>query len=129
MAAVAQGLVLDSSPHFVQSGVNEFDDVERIRDLPRVGQRGVERGPVGARQVQHRPSNAGKPTRRLCEQPARRRFSGAATDYVQQLAPPDVDDVSGPGLGAVPAAAGEQGLVEPQRLHRAYPVCVRFQQR
>ena len=126
---MTQRLVLDSSPDFVEGAVGEFHDVERVRDLSGVWQCGVERGAVGPREVQCRPTDLRPPLLGPFGQPAHRRFGGAAWDYVDELAPPDVDDVGGPGLGPIPAAAREQGLVEPQRLHRAYPVGISGEQR
>ena len=46
VAAMAKGLVLDSAAHFVECAVGEFHDVERVSDLLRVRERGVERGAV-----------------------------------------------------------------------------------
>ena len=89
--------------------VGEFHDVERVRDLAGLWQRRVERGAVGAREVQCRPTDLRAPLLGPFRQPTHRRLSGAATDYVEQLAAPDVDDVGGPGLGPIPAAARELG--------------------
>ena len=53
-----------------------------------------------AREVQHRPTHAGQPAAGPSEQPRCGRLGGAARDYVQKLAPSDVDEAGGPSLGA-----------------------------
>ena len=52
----------------------------------------------------------------------------SASDYVKELAPPDVDDAGAPGLGPEPAPAHHQVLVEAQRRHLRDPPGVRVQQ-
>ena len=56
------------------------------------------------------------------------RFRGSASDYVKELAPPDVDDAGAPGLDPEPAPAHHQVLVEAQRRHLRDPPGVRVQQ-
>ena len=112
---MTEGLVLDPAADLVERGVAQPDDMERVRDLVRVGYGGVERGPIGPREVQHRPADLLAPARRPPKQPPCGPISGAARHYVEQLAPADVDDAGGPGLGPEPAPAPHQGLVEAQR--------------
>ena len=116
-AAVAQRLVLDPAAHVVEGVVAQPHDVEGVRDLSGFGHSGVERGPVRAREVQHRPADGLEPDVGPAQQPACGRFSVAASDYVEELAASDVDDAGVPGLGPEPSPAPEQGLIEPQRLH------------
>ena len=111
------GLLLDSAAGLVEGVVAQPHDVERVRDLLRVGHCGVERGPVGAREVQHRPADANQPAAGPRKQPLCGRLGGAAWDYVGKLAPADVEDAGGPGLGPEPAAAPHQMLVEAERGH------------
>ena len=66
--------------------------MERVRDLGRVGHCRVGRGPIGAREVKHRLADLIEPFAGSAEQPQYGRFGGAAWNYVQQLAPTDVDD-------------------------------------
>ena len=119
VAAVAEGLVLDPAADLVEGVVAQPHHVERVRDLFRLGRRRVERGPVRAREVQHRPADLLAPTPGPRQQPPCGRSGGSAWDYVQQLAPPDVDDAGRPDLGAEPAPAPHQVLVEAQRLGAA----------
>ena len=78
-AAVAQRLVLDPAAHVVEGVVAQPHDVERVRDLSGFGHSGVERGPVGAREVQHRPADRLAPLSGPSQQPACGRFSVAAS--------------------------------------------------
>ena len=55
-AAVSQRLVLDTASDLVEGGAAQPYHMERGRDLGRVGQCGVERGPIGAREVEHAPA-------------------------------------------------------------------------
>ena len=116
-AAVSQRLVLDPAADFVEGVVAQPHDVEGVSDLSGFGHRGVERGAVGAREVQHRPADALAPLSAPAQQPACGRLGVSASDYVKELAPSDVDDAGAPGLGPEPAPPPEQGLVQSQRLH------------
>ena len=128
-AAVAQRLVLDPAAHVVEGVVAQPHDVERVRDLSGFGHRGVERGPVRAREVQHRPADSRAPAAGPPKQPPGRRFGGSASHYVQELAASDVDDAGAPGLGPEPAPAHHQVLVEAQRRHSRDPLGVSVEQR
>jgi hypothetical protein len=95
VAAVSQCLVLDSAPYLVEGSVGQPDDVEGVRDLGGVGYRGVERGPIRAREVQHAPADLLEPPVGAAHQAPCGRFGVSTRDYVQQLAPTDVDDAGG----------------------------------
>ena len=128
-AAVPERVVLDSAADLVKGVVAQPYDVERVRDLLRGGRRRVERGPIRSREVQHRPTDGAAPCAGPLEQPLRGRFGRPASDYVQQLAPSDVDDASRPSLGAEPSPPPHQVFVEAQRPRVADPGDIRGQQR
>ena len=115
VAAVSQGLVLDSAADLVERGVGQAHHMEGVSDLLRVRHRGFIGGAVGAREVQHRPADLLQPALWSPQQPARRPISGAAWHHVEKLAPRDVDDAGAPGPLSEAAPAAEQGLIEPQR--------------
>ena len=85
-AAVSHGLVLNAAPYFVEGVVAQPHDMERVRDLGRVGHRSAERGPIGAREVQRRPADLIEPFAGAAHQPPCGPICGAAWDYVEQLA-------------------------------------------
>ncbi len=124
-----EGLVLGSAADLVGGGVAQPHHMEGVRDLAGIRQRGVERGPVWPRQVQHPPADLLQPSAGTRQQPLGGRLGAAAWHYVKQLAPACVDDAGGPGLGPEPAAAPQQDLVEAQRAHIADPFGVGIDQR
>jgi hypothetical protein len=72
VAPVAEGLVLDPAANLIETLVGQLDQVERVRDLGRPGQHGVEGEPPRAGQVQDRPVDPLAPRGRPgCEPPAR----------------------------------------------------------
>ena len=102
---------------------------ERVRDLLGVWQRHLDRGPIRARDVQHRPRMAQRHARGPIGKPLRGRFGRPASDYVQQLAPPDVDDASRPGLGPEASPPLNQMLIEPECLSLGDALNIDVQQR
>ena len=117
-ASMAQGLVLDPPADLVDPLVGQLHQMERVGDLDRVGQHGVERQPPRTRQVQHRPPNGVAPRLGPLVEPRTGTGGGAALDHIEQLAGSDIDDRGRPRLSPPAALPGEEHLIEPERGHR-----------
>ena len=128
-AAVAEGVVLGSTPCLVEAVVGETDHMKRISDLTSLGQRHLETAPIRPREIQSAPSDTVTPRRGLRQQPPDRCLRVATSDYVEQLAAGHVHDRGAPPSSPPTTLTTEQGLIKPQRLHRTHPVTVRGQQR
>lgn len=129
VAPVAEGVVLHSAADFVEALVGQLHHVEGVRDLGGVGQHRVERQAPRPRQVQHRPRDGIEPGLGLIAEPRTQPRRGAAGDHVEELPGGDIDDLRGPPLGAPAAEAGEEDLVDTERLHRPDPIDISGQQR
>ncbi len=121
-AAVSEGLVLDTASALIERGVRELHDVERVSNLGGIGEHRVEHGAIRRRQIQRGPLDLVPPRLVACGEPATWLHSGAAGHDVEELAAAHIDDLSRPLLGAEPANAGEQRLIQPERGDRGDPV-------
>src|SRR5205807_4919650 len=76
-AAMTEGLVLDPAAALVELLVRELHQMERIRDLNRVGQHRVEHRPIRTRQIQRRPLDVRPPLVAACCEPPGRLYTTA----------------------------------------------------
>ena len=118
-ATMAERLVLHPPSALIERLVRQAHDVERVSDLDGVGEHRVEHRLVGRGQIERRPGDPGPPRRRVGRRArrtapprhARRRRRGAARGARRRS--------GSTTLPAERAVTGEQGLVQPERVHGA----------
>ena len=118
-APMTERLVLHPASTLIQHLVGEAHDVERVRDLDGVREHRVEHRLVGRREIQRRPCDPGPPRLRSGGEPGGRPRRVAPGDDVEELPAAHVDDLGRPSLPSERAVTGEQGLVQPERVHGA----------
>ncbi len=119
-APMTEGLVLHPASALVQLVVGQLGEVERIGDLAGMPQAFVEDLAVGARHVEHPPTDGLLPGFGLLVEPLERLDRRAAFDDVDQLrgasGSADVDDRGAPLLDMPLAGPVEQRLIQAERV-------------